>query len=180
MLYQKSAFLQSVAREDGALIWHSLFGNPLTVSLSTLSFLDMFQKPSNLEGLYEEYEIDAEQDATIKRLIANHALIPVDFNEREFLGQHMQKRDAKVPSGHMIDYLELIMSEACNFRCTYCIHFNNLETSDRIDNPKKFMAFDSAVQIVNGYLSILRRHGKKTSIHQFRWGRAVIGMAGDS
>jgi uncharacterized protein len=174
MLYKKSDFLQSVARKEGALLWHSLFGNPLVVSLSTITFLDMFHEPSDLEKLYSEYEIDGEQDVIIKKLIANHALIPAELNERALLAEHMQKRDAKIPSGHMIDYLELIMSEACNFRCTYCIHFNNLETSDRIDNPKKFMAFAQGTQIVDGYLSILRRHGKKQASINFGGGEPLL------
>ena len=74
----------------------------------------------------------------------------------------------------MIDYLELIMSEACNFRCTYCIHFNNLETSDRIDNPQKFMTYDQATQIVAGYLKVLRQHSKKRASINFGGGEPLL------
>ena len=79
MLYQKSDFLQSVAREDGVLIWHSLFGNPLVVSPSTLDFLAMFKEAVELDAFYGEYSIDDQQDAIIKVLVENHFLVPDRF-----------------------------------------------------------------------------------------------------
>ena len=174
MLYQKSDFLQVVSREDDALIWHSLFGNPLIVSLSTVAFLDMFQGPLSIEEFREVYEVDDEQEAIIELLIANHALVPSDFDERALLAQHMRQRATEIPGGQMIDYLGLIMSEACNFRCTYCIHFNNLETSDRIENPKKFMAFDRAKDAIEGYLAVLRRHGRRKASINFGGGEPLL------
>jgi uncharacterized protein len=66
------------------------------------------------------------------------------------------------------------MSEACNFRCTYCIHFNNLETSDRINKPKKFMRFDTAKEIVDRYLEILRKHSKRVAEVNFGGGEPLL------
>jgi len=86
----------------------------------------------------------------------------------------MREREKEIVSGSLIDYLELIMSEVCNFRCTYCIHFNNLETSDRINNPKKFMRFEMAKETVDRYLEILRRHGKYIAEINFGGGEPLL------
>jgi uncharacterized protein len=172
--YRKSDFLQVVTREDDALIWHSLFGNPLTVSCSVLALLEVFQLPLSLAELNAEYEIDTEQATVIDLLVANHMLVRRDLDERAMLAKHMKQCEPRITSGQMIDYLELIISEACNFRCTYCIHFNNLETSDRIENPKKFMTLGHAKEIVDAYLDILRKHKKIKAEINFGGGEPLL------
>ena len=80
----------------------------------------------------------------MEELVAAHYLVPEGFDERAFLAERMKQREQTITDGSLIDYLELIMSEACNFRCIYCIHFNNLETSTRLDAGKRTMKFDVA------------------------------------
>ena len=159
VVYMKSPFVQVVRNGDSAAIWHSLFGYPKIVAVETLEFLESFSEPATIHSLLDD-ELTEEDQEAIEELLRCYFLIPEDFDDRAFLEEKMREREAEIVSGSLIDYLELIMSEACNFRCTYCIHFNNLETSDRINNPKKFMRFDIAKETVDRYLEILRGHGK--------------------
>ncbi len=171
--YVKSPFMQVVRDDDSAIIWHSLFGYPKVVSVETLEFLELFSEPTTICSQLSDKLNDDEQKM-IEELLRCYFLIPEGFNDRVFLEEKMRERETDIVSGSLIDYLELIMSEACNFRCTYCIHFNNLETSDRINNPEKLMRFDTAKMAVDRYLKILRGHGKRTAEINFGGGEPLL------
>ncbi len=171
--YTKSPFVQAVRDGDSAVIWHSLFGHPKVVPIETLDFLELFSEPTTVRSRIGD-ELTEEDREAVKELLRCYFLVPEDFNDRAFLKERMREREKEIVSGSLIDYLELIMSEACNFRCTYCIHFNNLETSDRINNPKKFMRFDTAKETVDRYLEILRGHGKRIAEINFGGGEPLL------
>ncbi len=171
--YMKSPFVQVVQNGDSVVIWHSLFGYPKIVPIETLEFLESFSEPTTISSQLGD-ELTEEDREAIEELLRCYFLVPDDFDDRAFLEEQMRGREAEIVSGSLIDYLELIMSEACNFRCTYCIHFNNLETSDRIKNPKKFMRFDTAKETVDWYLEILRGHGKRVAEINFGGGEPLL------
>lgn len=171
-----SPFVQVVQNGDSAVIWHSLFGYPKVVSIETIEFLKSFLEPLEPVTISSQFddELADEDRVAIEELLRCYFLVPEDFNDRVFLKKKMREHEAEIVSGSLIDYLELIMSEACNFRCIYCIHFNNLETSDRINNPKKFMRFDTAKETVNRYLGVLRSHGKRIAEINFGGGEPLL------
>lgn len=171
--YVKSRFAQVVQENGSAVIWHSLFGYPKVVPIETLEFLGSFSEPATIRSRLGDELTDEDQEA-IEELLRCYFLVPEDFDDRAFLEEKMREREAEIVSGSLIDYLELIMSEACNFRCTYCIHFNNLETSDRINNPKKFMRFETAKETVSRYFEILRGHGKRIAEINFGGGEPLL------
>ena len=171
--YLKSPFVQVVRDGDSAVIWHSLFGHPKVVSVETLEFLELFSEPTTILSRIGD-ELTDEDRGAIEELLRSYFLVPEDFNDRAFLRERMREREKEIVSGSLIDYLELIMSEVCNFRCTYCIYFNNLETSDRINNPKKFMRFKMAKKIVDQYLRILREHKKYIAEINFGGGEPLL------
>jgi uncharacterized protein len=171
--YVKSLFMQVVKEGDSAVIWHSLFGYPKIVSTETLEFLESFSEPTTIHSRLGDKLTEEEQEA-IEELLEGYFLVREDFDDRVFLEEKMQTREAEIVSGSLINYLELIMSEVCNFRCTYCIHFNNLEISDRINNPQKFMQFDTAKETVDQYLKILSSHGKHIAEINFGGGEPLL------
>ncbi|MDO8443422.1 MAG: radical SAM protein [Candidatus Azambacteria bacterium] len=170
----KSQFVQVIKNNSKTIIWHSLFGNPKIVSKDTIALLNIFSNSRSLSSVLGEYNIGENGIEVIQDLIASHYLIPKNFDERKFLAKRMQEREESITSGSLIDYLELIMSEACNFRCIYCIHFNNLGITDRIKNPKKFMTFKIAKEAVDQYLKILQRHGKNVASINFGGGEPLL------
>ncbi|KKT17001.1 MAG: arylsulfatase regulator (Fe-S oxidoreductase), partial [Parcubacteria group bacterium GW2011_GWC1_43_61] len=170
----KSQFLQTVENNSEAVIWHSLFGRPKIVSVQMLEFIRIFAIPQTLNLVYEEYEFDNNEMAYLKEMIVDYFLIPKGFDERSLLSKRMQKREQTITNGSLINYLSLIVSEGCNFRCAYCIHFNNLETSHRIKNSKKFMQFEIAKDAIDRYMGILRQHGKKVAEVNFGGGEPLL------
>jgi uncharacterized protein len=131
-------------------------------------FLELFITPRTLSSIYDEYELRASDEARIKEMIAAYYLIPEGFNERCFLTEKMKSREKAVVNGLLIDNLELIMAEVCNFRCIYCIHFNNLETSDRLNGSKKTMTFETAKKIIDSFLKILSKQGRRVARSKIR------------
>ncbi len=172
-IYVKSSFLQVVRDNDFAVIWHSLFGYPKIVSIETLKFLESFSIQKTICSQLDN-ELISENKEEIEELLQCYFLVPKNFDDRTFLEEKMQKRERGVANGSLIDYLELIISEACNFRCTYCIHFNNLETSDRINNPEKFMRFDIAKKAIDWYFQTLHKHGKYIAEINFGGGEPLL------
>jgi len=171
--YKKSPFVQVVQDGDAAVIWHSLFGYPKIVPIETLNFLESFSEPTAICSRLGDKLTEEDREA-IEEMIRCYFLVLEEFDDRAFLEEKMRTRDAEIISGSLIDYLELIISEVCNFRCTYCIHFNNLETSGRINNPKKFMQFDTAKEAIDRYLEILSRHGKSVAEINFGGGEPLL------
>ena len=170
----KSQFIQMVRDKDKAIIWHSLFGNPKIVSIEILAFLDIFSRHRQICSVFDEYNCDENSERAVQDLVENYYLIPKSFDERGFLVEQMKEREKNIIGGSLINYLELIMSEACNFLCSYCIHFNNLEMSNRVKNPKKFMDFEIAKETVDRYLTILRKHGKSIAEINFGGGEPLL------
>ncbi len=177
VLLCKSHFIQTIRGEEGYVIWHSLFGNPRIVSEEVLEFLNLFGTPHTLNNVIDADNTDDVQMTIIKDLISDNYLVSQGLDERRFLAKKMAEREHTIISGSLITYLELIMSEVCNFRCTYCIHFNNLETSDRINSPMKFMQYDIAKEAVDRYLGILRRHGKRIAEINFGGGEPLLAWS---
>ena len=173
----KSNFLQIVKDDHQIIIWHSLFGKPKIITGTTLDFVNLFIKPRSLNSVLSEYKIDNQSRDTIRQLIIDYFLIPVGFNERELLMQRVNECKNNIISGSRIKYLELIVSEKCNYRCTYCIHFNNLETTDRLKYSEKIMTFAVARQAINYFLDLLRRHGKKEAEINFGGGEPLLSWS---
>jgi uncharacterized protein len=173
VVYTKSPFVQAVRDGDSAVIWHSLFGYPKVIPLETLEFLESFSEPATIRSRVGNELTDEDQGA-IEEFLQCYFLVPENFDDRAFLEERMRDWEKEIVSGSLIDYLELIVSEVCNFRCTYCIHFNNLETSDRISNPKKFMRYNTAKETVDWYLEILRGHGKRVAEINFGGGEPLL------
>ncbi|MBI5413170.1 radical SAM protein [Candidatus Peregrinibacteria bacterium] len=169
----KSSFTQVVRDGDSAVIWHSLFGYPKIVPAETLEFLESFSAPRTIYSQLGD-ELTKEDREAIEELLQCYFLVSEDFDDRVLLKKQMAEREKEIVNGSLIDYLELIMSEACNFRCTYCIHFNNLGTSDRINNPKKFMLFEVAKEAIEQYLKILSEHGKRVAEINFGGGEPLL------
>lgn len=172
-LFVKSNFIQTVQYRNFSFIWHSLFGNLKIVPNKIVVLLDKFRAPKYLDEILSN-ETDIEIMTIIEELLNYFYLIPVGFDERAFLTSKTTEREIKITNGSLIEYLGLIMSEDCNFRCIYCIHFSNLKNSERINNSCKIMNFDVAKNAIDNYLLILNQYGKNIAQISFGGGEPLI------
>lgn len=171
---RKSRFIHTISSGDKAIIWHSLFGHPKIISKETLKLLNIFSEPKTLKSFSAEYETTQEIKNCLRELAKKYYLTAENVDERILLEEKIKKREQTITDGLLVDYLELIVSEECNFRCTPCIHFNNLQESERGEPIKKFMRFKVAKQAIDWYLAILRRHKKRTAEINFGGGEPLL------
>ena len=111
VVYVKSPFVQVVRNGDSVAIWHSLFGHPKIVPVETLEFLESFSEPTTIRARLGD-ELTEEDREAMEELLRCYFLVPEDFDDRVFLEEKMREREKEIVSGSLIDYLELIMSEA--------------------------------------------------------------------
>lgn len=169
----KSPHVRSLCGGNSVIVWHSLFGRPQIVPTETLGFIDLFSEPSTMRTQLGDNLTD-EDINVLAELLRCRFLIPEHFDERKFLASKMMERESEIANGSLIDNLSLIMSEECNFRCDYCIHFKNLETSSRADSRVKFMRFETAKEAIDGFLKILRDNGKHVAEINFGGGEPLL------
>ena len=172
-VYVKSQFVQIVQENSRAVIWHCLFGSPKIISLETLNFLESFSKPTAIRSKLGQRASKPNQEA-VRELMGSYFLVSPDLDERGLLNELAQRREREIAGGSLIEYLELIISEACNFRCIYCMHFNNLRTSNRIRSLRKFMSFETAKKAVDWYFEVLRQHGNRIAEINFGGGEPLL------
>ena len=70
-----------------------------------------------------------------------------------------------------VKYLSLIMSEECNFRCKYCIHFSN---SNHAFSKEKFMTEELAKEAIDRYISIILKNDIAEAYINFGGGEPLI------
>jgi uncharacterized protein len=176
-LLVKSDFAQRICGGEEAIIWHSLFGKPKRVSLDTLELIDFFSQPQTVASLKAEYDAGKEVDDVIRELTEGYILISPGFNERRFLEAISQEREAALLGGGLVRRLDLKITEECNFRCRYCVHFISLGISDRLTHPEKFMSLELARKSVDEYVSLLKRLNKKDARITFSGGEVLIAWS---
>lgn len=172
--YRKSPFVQEIRDNGRAVIWHSLFGKPKVVSRSVLDFINSFRNHVSLASMVKKHRLDRVEKEYIDQLINDHYLIPDGLDERRLLDDILLGRMKKSKISHSVNYLGLIMSEGCNFRCDYCFHFNNLENSDRIYQKKKLMSFSLAQRILDFFFGVLRQNRRKRTEINFGGGEPLL------
>ena len=171
-IFVKSSFVQIIKYERQIIIWHSLFGKPKKISDDTLKLLNIFSKPQKLNEFYKNHNLDLDGRKVFKEMINDHFFINPGFDERELLNKRRKELAELIRNKSLISNLSLIVSEKCNFSCVYCIHSNNLESSERVIG--KIMNFEIAKKAVDYYLNILRLHDKKTAKINFGGGEPLL------
>lgn len=149
--------------DDTAIIWHSVFGRPMLVTSTLANFLQDHSESGEYftyeEMLGENCRADQDAISAIDFLRSARILLPMDtvLVERESneINKLYLTHNDPCPCGK-IKYLSLIMSEECNFRCKYCIHFANAEHRY---NPEQMMSLEVAESSVEYYLDLIQDAG---------------------
>lgn len=158
-MYQKSRYLHCISKRNHYVVWHSLFGNPTIVNNNAYRYLSLFSRPRNINGVLELYQNTDSAYKLFRTFRKSKFINPIGYNERKFLEGIVQRRIDKSLNGSFIDYLELRVSEACNFKCSYCILQNALRIHKKDYN--KFMDFNTAKKAVDLYVKLLISNSKK-------------------
>jgi len=107
--------------------------------LNLLDVLNQLIIPMSLNDLLSKYDFNEDVKSFIDFMANKYFLVTEDCDERDILRQAIAARNDTLFKGGMATNFSLVISEACNFCCTYCIHFSNLGVSGRLHAPTKIM-----------------------------------------
>lgn len=139
--------------DEHLIIWHSIFGRPMLISR------DWREKFENDE-LDEDCIFKLRQAYFIKDRFEDE-----DRGVRDLFLTHNSDGCDKVK------YLSLIMSEACNFRCKYCIHFAN---SEHQHNSEQLMRLSVATVGIQQYIDHIQANGESEAYINFGGGEPLL------
>lgn len=170
-----SKYFQAIDYDDESnAIWHSIFGRPMLCSKQlSKRLLRIANSESRFIDLCEFFGSDFGIDENIEEIISDlreaHIINATEEQENEDL---RELYDIHNPTGaNKVRYLSLIMSEECNFRCKYCIHFAN---SKHQYNPTKFMTEEMAKKSIDQYLEIIKNNNLESAYINFGGGEPLL------
>jgi len=170
---KKSGYLQIISDGEMNIVWHSLFGYPMIVNQETIDFLNAFSSPVTINDV-KNLSLFSEVEENAQMLQECFFIIPNDLDERRLLKERAEEYDKSVIGGRNIEYLSLILSENCNFACSYCISSSMISASHRKANKKKIMSIETALKAVKIFLSILKENKKENAYINFGGGEPLI------
>lgn len=156
--------------KDSQIVWSSLFGRPMLLSAEFANRLrQTYPYPFSLENMFGK-DPDPEVEEAIAALTEAHILIASDQAEQDDLHSIYTFHNG-ADCKNKIKSLSLIMSERCQFRCKYCIHFASTRHSD---SARKTMPEHIAKTSIDGYFSAIRANGCDEAYINFGGGEPLL------
>lgn len=170
-----STFTQTIIDKRSAIIYHSLFGNPNIITLPTLKLFKIFHRACSLADVRRNFDIEGLNEA-IQILIDGFFLNPEGFDERGFLHRLMQRYKKELRDGHSINFLSLVVSEVCNFSCSYCFANKKLIDNGFSNQRCKLMGFKTAQKAVDIFFELMKEHNKQDVTINFGGGEPLLNF----
>lgn len=167
-----SQYLQTIPYdEDTSIVWHSIFGNPTLLSNILVDILEKASSDTDVSTIINQEISDGDTTSAkaIETLESLHFLITSPEDEKEKIRMLYQKHN-QTPV-NKVKNLSLIMSEECQFRCKYCIHFAN---SRHNCTSSKLMSEKIAKQSIDHYLDTVKANGLSSGYINFGGGEPLL------
>ena len=152
-----------IQEKDGNyVVYNTLFGNLTILSASQYNYL-----------LHEEIA-DDNKDTTIQLLKENFFLLPEGLEERDIIKKSREDRTSNLTSGYLVSGLQLVLTNHCNFRCTYCFSGELQENNFSCRSPQDRMSPEMAVDIVNKTIKLIKSNGNSHLTIEFFGGEPLL------
>jgi radical SAM protein with 4Fe4S-binding SPASM domain len=146
---KRSYFLQEIAREgnDERLCFHSLYG------WGQVDFIYDPQYVRTLASFSSPRDICEADDASVVQNLINAGYLIDDHvsrsNEREKYDHMIAEWLESVVDGRQIDYMDLMVSETCNFACGHCSRKYTINADQ--DHQLGLMTWQTAKKAIDWY-----------------------------
>jgi uncharacterized protein len=166
-MYQKSRYLEVNKRDKEYLVYHRLFGNLSKLNENAYQMLEMAAEPTldipDFEGIRNKF-------------IDNYFLVE-DKEEEEILKEEIANRK-QAQDGRLLVGLQLIVSNFCNFHCTYCFLNEEHKLRDNSEaNRPSDMNFEVARQSVDNMIENLKKNNNKLLSIEFFGGEPLMNWS---
>lgn len=179
-LFQKSKYTCQVQRQDGTAVYHSLKGGLCIVGNEFVKVLESFTFPQSISEAIVTNSYLSEQNVRMitNVLLAKGFIIPFGYNEYGKLREKIESVESNLKYGSQVNIVQLIISNECNFKCTYCF-INKIYSSKKrftIQNlpDNKHMSFELARDSLTKIIELIKANNKSNLSVQFFGGEPLI------
>lgn len=174
-----SKYLIEINRDEGILLYNSIFGRALLIDKRAYCILLKFKEGAQEEDILKE--IMTEDKSIVENLIKifklRHFIVEEDTDERNLVHGFLEKRMKNITSGEYIRNLQLVVSNICNFNCEYCIIKDAYCSEKRYeiqnDPNNQVMKFEMAKSIIDTMVRICRDNNNRNIVIQFFGGEPL-------
>jgi len=164
----RSPYLQVVRGRNGYAAYHSLFGNLRRINRCVVELLDGFAEPRSPGEVVGPGGLGERIVDDLRRL---WFLVEEGVDERDRVREWRRRREALIERGRFVTEVELCISDACNFTCSYCL----ADTGDALGERRrvlrsrknKMMDLEVASTTVENLVRIARRNGLESVLVKF-------------
>ncbi|NQT50241.1 radical SAM protein [Candidatus Kuenenbacteria bacterium] len=150
--------------QDDFVVYHALFGNPLILNSSSIQLLNIFETAMSIADVNEQYSIE-DIEEWLDLFMKNSFLTVEHGDERSYLEKTTDEVIKKICSGKQLSSLGLILDEACNFDCAYCISKKVISASDRKSEKPQRMTWAVAKKAVDRFVAFAGKNHEELEIY---------------
>ncbi len=179
---QTSKYVKVVPREEDSVVYHSLFGGICIVDKEISKLIELFQSPKSLNEIAATGEYSAEQLESFVRVFKpRHFLVNPDFDEYDVIEQKIAHRKEHLHTGEQIGVVQLVVTNLCNFRCTYCFTTSLYSSEKRLElqssEDNRLMEIETADKAIREVIRMIRESGGKSLHIQFFGGEPLLNWS---
>ncbi len=176
---KSSSFLCRVNRKDGIAIFHSLRGGICLVDEKINNLFKIFETPSIIEDVISNHpEYSKDDIETFVQIFAQRGfLIDENYDEYGAYDKILADHEANLIAGQQVGVVQLIVTNACNFRCEYCF-INTIYSSkerEELQHAKhnQVMTPEDAIEYLTIVINMRKKCGKNSLHIQFFGGEPL-------
>jgi uncharacterized protein len=176
---QTSRYLEALPHPDGHAVFHRLFGRLGHVDGTVLDMLTSLRQPMTLSDVIERHANGRPEAlrGLIKRMIERSYIVEPEIDEYDVVRRDMRFRELCLETGYLVRALQLILSNRCNFGCTFCFfkqHGSAARREIEASPGNQQMSFEVARSSIEKVLEVQRRHGHPVVQVEFFGGEPLM------
>ena len=153
--------------------YNSLAGECVVANGSARRLLDRFARPVHVQSLPSRCHDDSVRD-TVALFEMRRLLLPRGIELRDRFAVRLDAHLLRVAEGRVLRNLTLVVNEACNFSCTYCMENAMLRAGGRPGEQGRRMSAETLDVALRGYFGLLRDNGRRSCEIGFSGGEPLF------
>ena len=156
----KSPNLIAIPVGRGYLVYNSLEGGPVVLNEEGYSVLALFGVARSLKEVRKDFTITG-LGRWVKKMVDWKFLIQEGADERVYFHRKTERAIKRIARGQHLISLGLVLDEACNFNCSYCVSKKLIVASGRSASGMSRMTWEVAQKSLDSFFAYARDCGHK-------------------